>query len=210
MGQLKRNIIENKEELRKVNNKNKKTTRKYTETFNMANRDRYSVQQDPNEDDQEYIYRIKKIEKTTYDNRIKKIETTTYDALHVGLMFSTGDFLTGKLETPPNWKSLWMIALTTIRINEVYDHVNTLYHLNENVSVFSAGSLFYIKWNHKYIIQSENGTGILLRIVQHNPEPVDETVSVSYHRGNPTKTLTNHIDMKPLRSRLQFLSNISS
>ena len=132
------------------------------------------------------------------------------DALHVGLMFSTGDFLTGKLETPPNCKSLWMIALTPIRIKEVYDHVNTLYHLNENVTVFSVGSLFYIKWNHKYIIQSENGTGILLRIVQHNPEPDDGIVPISRHGGNPTKTFTNHIDMKSLLSRLQFLSNISS
>ena len=46
-----------------MNNKNKDITRKYTETFNMANRDRYSVQQDPNEGDQEYINRIKTIEK---------------------------------------------------------------------------------------------------------------------------------------------------
>jgi len=72
VGQLKRNIIENKEELQKVNNKNKETTRKYTETFNMANRDRYSVQQDPNEDDQDYINRIKQIETATYDPNIFK------------------------------------------------------------------------------------------------------------------------------------------
>ena len=58
--------------------------------------------------------------------------TLVPDALHVGLMFSTGDFLTGKLETPPKCKSLWMIALTPIRIKELYDHVNTLYHLDGN------------------------------------------------------------------------------
>ncbi len=132
------------------------------------------------------------------------------NALNVGLMFSTGDFLTGNLETHANCKSLWMIALTPIRIKEVFEHVNTLYHLDGNVPVFSTGALFYIKWNHKYIIQSENGAGILLRIVQHNPEPDDGIVPVSYHEGNPTKTLTNHIDMKSLLSRLQFLSNISS
>jgi chromosome segregation ATPase len=70
IGQVKQNIIENKEALQILNKKNKETTRKYTETFNMANRDRYSVQQDPNEDDQEYINRIKKIETATYDPNI--------------------------------------------------------------------------------------------------------------------------------------------
>jgi hypothetical protein len=38
----------------------------------MANRDRYSVQQDPNEDDQDYINRIKQIETATYDPNIFK------------------------------------------------------------------------------------------------------------------------------------------
>jgi hypothetical protein len=72
VGQLKQNIIENKEEIQRVNNKNKDTTRKYTETFNMANRDRYSVQQDPNEADQDYLNRITKIESATYDPNIFK------------------------------------------------------------------------------------------------------------------------------------------
>jgi hypothetical protein len=70
IGQIKNNIIENKDEIQKVNNKNTDITRKYPETFNMANRDRYSVQQDPNEDDQAYINRIKTIEKNTYDPNI--------------------------------------------------------------------------------------------------------------------------------------------
>jgi hypothetical protein len=74
--QIKQNIIENKEEIQKVNNKNNDITRKYTETFNMANRDRYSVQQDPNEDDQEYIDRIKKIETNTFDPNIYKEKST--------------------------------------------------------------------------------------------------------------------------------------
>jgi len=70
IGQIKQNIVENKDEIQKVNNINKDITRKYTDTFNMANRDRYSVQQDPNEGDQEYINRIKLIEKNTYDPNI--------------------------------------------------------------------------------------------------------------------------------------------
>ena len=38
----------------------------------MANRDLYSVQQDPNEDDQEYLNRIKVIESSPYDANIFK------------------------------------------------------------------------------------------------------------------------------------------
>ena len=70
--QAKQNINENKDALQIVNNKNKDITRKYTDTFNMANRDRYSVQQDPNEDDQEYLNRIKVIESSPYDANIFK------------------------------------------------------------------------------------------------------------------------------------------
>jgi hypothetical protein len=132
------------------------------------------------------------------------------DALHVGIIFSTGDFLTGTFETPPNCKSLWMIAQTPTRIMEAPQDCNTLYHLDEKLHVYNAGSIFNLTWNHKYIIQSENGTGILLRAVQHNPEPDDGIPPISRHAGNPTKTLTHHIDMKSLLSRLQILSNISS
>ena len=53
-----------------VNNKN--ISRKYTDIFNMANRDRYSVQQDPNESDQDYLNRIKQIESSPYDANIFK------------------------------------------------------------------------------------------------------------------------------------------
>ena len=74
--QAKQNINENKDALQIVNNKNKDITRKYTDTFNMANRDRYSVQQDPNEDDQEYLNRIKVIESSQYDANIFKEKAT--------------------------------------------------------------------------------------------------------------------------------------
>ncbi len=61
--------------MQKVKNLNKDVTRKYTETFNMTNRDRYSVllwQQDPNEDDRAYLNRIKQIESQPYDPNIFK------------------------------------------------------------------------------------------------------------------------------------------
>jgi chromosome segregation ATPase len=52
--QVKDNIKINKETQQDVNNKNKEITKKYTKTFNMANRDRYSIQQDPYESDADY------------------------------------------------------------------------------------------------------------------------------------------------------------
>jgi hypothetical protein len=58
--------------MQKVKNLNKDITRKYTETFNMANRDRYSVHQDPNEDNTAYLNRIKQIESQPYDPNIFK------------------------------------------------------------------------------------------------------------------------------------------
>ena len=70
--QVKDNIKINKEAQQDVNNKNKEITKKYTETFNIANRDRYSIQQDPYESDADYIARISKIEASPYDANVFK------------------------------------------------------------------------------------------------------------------------------------------
>jgi len=70
--QVKNNIKLNKEEQQDVNNKNKEITKKYTETFNIANRDRYSIQQEPYESDADYITRISKIEASPYDANVFK------------------------------------------------------------------------------------------------------------------------------------------
>jgi hypothetical protein len=67
VAQVKQNIVENKEKLQTLNIKNKDTTKRYTDTFNMANRDRYSVQQDPTETDKDYLIRIKNLEKDVYN-----------------------------------------------------------------------------------------------------------------------------------------------
>ena len=58
--------------MQKVKNKNKEITQKYTDLFNMANRDRYSVQQDINESEEDYLNRIKQIESQPYDPTIFK------------------------------------------------------------------------------------------------------------------------------------------
>ncbi len=74
--QVKDNIKINKESKQDVDNRNREITKKYTETFNMTNRDRYSIQQEPYESDADYITRISKIEGSPYDANIFKERAT--------------------------------------------------------------------------------------------------------------------------------------
>ena len=70
--QVKDNIEDNKVG-RQINLKeNKKIVQKYEETFNILNRNRNSVKQDPNESDQDYITRIKSLETLPLDKDIFK------------------------------------------------------------------------------------------------------------------------------------------
>ena len=70
--QVKDNIEENK--VGRQNNviENKKVAKKYEETFNYVNRNRNSVQQQPGEDDQDFIDRIASMEKLPFDPNIFK------------------------------------------------------------------------------------------------------------------------------------------
>ncbi len=70
--QLKNNIKLNKEGQQDVDKRNKEITKKYTETFNIANRDRFSIQQEPYESDTDYLARIAKIEARPYDANVLK------------------------------------------------------------------------------------------------------------------------------------------
>ena len=70
--QAQQNLKENQDKMQIVKNKNKEITQKYTDLFNMANRDRYSVQQDINESEEDYLNRIKQIESQPYDPTIFK------------------------------------------------------------------------------------------------------------------------------------------
>ena len=70
--QVKDNIEENKVGRQKNTIENKKVTKKYEETFNYINRNRDSVQQDPNESDADFVTRIKSMESLPYDPNIFK------------------------------------------------------------------------------------------------------------------------------------------
>jgi hypothetical protein len=73
--QAQENLKQNQDEMQKVKNKIKETTQKYTHIFNITNRDRYSVQQDINESEEDYLNRIKQIESQPYDPTILKEKT---------------------------------------------------------------------------------------------------------------------------------------
>ena len=70
--QVKDNIEDNKVGRQMNLNENKKVVQKYEETFNILNRNRNSVKQDPNESDQDYITRIKSLESLTLEKDIFK------------------------------------------------------------------------------------------------------------------------------------------
>ena len=70
--QVKDNIEKNKVGRQKNTIENKKVTKRYEETFNYINRNRDSVQQDPNESDADFLARIKSMESLPYDPNIFK------------------------------------------------------------------------------------------------------------------------------------------
>ena len=72
VGQVKENVERNKVEVLKANNLNRPIIKQYEDTFNTLNRNRYSVTQEPNESDDEYLKRIRSLETNTYNPDIFK------------------------------------------------------------------------------------------------------------------------------------------
>ena len=70
--QVKQNIEDNKVGRQMNFNDNKAAIKNYEETFNILNRNRNSVKQDPNESDRDYIARIKSLEALPLDKSIFK------------------------------------------------------------------------------------------------------------------------------------------
>ena len=61
--------------------KNKQIVQKYEEGFNLANRGRYQVKQQPNETDEEYIKRIQSLELMSFDRTIFEERAATKNIL---------------------------------------------------------------------------------------------------------------------------------
>ena len=68
--QIEDNLKLNENRVIDAEQKNKQIVQKYEEGFNLANRGRYQVTQDPNETDEEYIKRIQSLELMSFDRTI--------------------------------------------------------------------------------------------------------------------------------------------
>ena len=67
MKQVRQNILSNAKERSRIESENKQYIKEYGEKFNILNRDRISVDKQPNETDGEYFRRIQELEKTAFD-----------------------------------------------------------------------------------------------------------------------------------------------
>ena len=65
--EVKENVKSNSNERVRIESENKQHIKEYGEKFNILNRDKTSVDKQPNETDQEYFRRIKDLERTQYD-----------------------------------------------------------------------------------------------------------------------------------------------
>jgi putative cell wall-binding protein len=74
---LKDIIKENEIIVRDTEKENKQKIKEYQDTFNIMNKNRYQVTQDPNETDTDFIKRIKSLETMTFDKNIFKDRAAT-------------------------------------------------------------------------------------------------------------------------------------
>jgi hypothetical protein len=74
---LKDNIKENEIIVRDQEKENKQKLKEYQDTFNIMNKNRYQVTQDPNETDTDFIARIQSLEKLAFDKNIFKDRAAT-------------------------------------------------------------------------------------------------------------------------------------
>jgi len=140
------------------------------------------------------------------------------DALPVGLMFSKGGFLTNTMQTPQTYtmqgtepgtsedytpgKSLFLVNLVPLRVVQVKnDNLSEAFPLRESDCPLSPpGTAFNLRWGKKFILD-DGEIFILIRVVEHNPEPPDDIVPLHRHRGDPMGPLNAH-----LLARLKALS----
>jgi len=132
------------------------------------------------------------------------------DALPVGLMFSKGGFLTNSMQTPQTYtmhgtepgtseeytpgKSLFLVNLVPLRVVQVLnDNLREAYALRESDCALSPpGTAFYLRWGKKFILDDEKDF-VLIRVVEHNPEPPDDIVPLYRHGRDPIVPLNAHL-----------------
>jgi hypothetical protein len=134
---------------------------------------------------------------------------TPHPSILIAFMFSTHDFLTNTMET--DGKTLWCVNLVPVRLTRLPDpNHNELLHLGVNYPLFTTGTIFNLEWNKKYIMQDENNTGVLIRVIERNVGPVDDVPEqhIRYHHGNLSRTFIRNADMTTLLASLEAFTNI--
>ena len=79
--QIEDNLKLNENRVIDAEQKNKQIVQKYEEGFNLANKNRYQVKQQPNETDEEYIKRIQSLEMMPFDRTIFQERAATQNML---------------------------------------------------------------------------------------------------------------------------------
>jgi hypothetical protein len=126
-------------------------------------------------------------------------------------MFSKGGFLLNNMETPQSYtmqgtepgtsevytpgKSLFLVNLVPMRLVQVLnDNLREPYPLLDRDSVLSRpDTVFYLRWGRKFILEDEEDNLVLIRVVEHNPEPPDDIVPLHYHHGRPLQPVNAHL-----------------
>ena len=143
--QIEDNLTLNENRVIDAEQKNKQIVQKYEEGFNLANRGRYQVTQDPNETDEEYIKRIQSLELMPFDRTIFEERAATKNILKfqnnlkelVRNEIIIGEIVRNYTSNPEavflinsNWKKMLPILLQMVGYNNKYlspdDFINTI------------------------------------------------------------------------------------
>jgi hypothetical protein len=92
-------------------------------------------------------------------------------------------------------KSVWMINLTPIRIVCLATHLNPPFiapHIDPQENT-RTGSIIWLKFNTIYILQHEENEPIMIRVIEHNPGPIDEVPPIHYHNGDPNMSFSHPV-----------------
>ena len=124
--------------------------------------------------------------------------------MSVGVMYSPGGFFTQHIETPTDERSVWFINLQPIKI-QLCAGVPTVANIASGV-LNPPGNLWWMRWNHIYILQTADNRAVMLRVVDRNPQAVGTPPPMNYHNGDPILDLNPATHMPNLLSRLQTLT----
>ena len=136
----------------------------------------------------------------------------------VGLMFSSGGFLTQSFETPETYtldgdtvepgRSLWLVTLVPVSFVGLYSPDVPQHVLDRaQYELKNPGTILYLRFGRAYLLQDAQDNGIVIRAVDRQPGPVDDIVPLHMHGNDPMRTFAPRAHMPSLLSRLGALTN---